>query len=114
MPNNTGKVYYILVGKELWLADKSGNLLENVTGQYQGQRLDPFVLASILRNIGRESTLTNWYWRIANYLSDRLDIRLKEEDRGTKHSPGESINAPETKGIGIESTLHKFSDESGG
>lgn len=69
---------YVLINERLWTTGPDGTVINDVTNQYKGKNLDPIILASILRNLGREMTLSNWYWRAAHYLAERLDIRLKD------------------------------------
>lgn len=78
------KKQYVLVHNRLWFADFSGNLIEDITEQNHDVNLDPVILASILKNLGREMTLSSWYWRTANYLTERLDIKLKHNSDSTE------------------------------
>ena len=81
---DSDKRRYVLINERLWTAGPDGSVIEDVTDQHKGRNLDPFILASILRNLGREMTLTNWYWRMGYYLTERLDVRLKEPSEYTE------------------------------
>ena len=79
--NSTIRKKYILVGEKLWIVGPGEALLEDVTEQHRGKCIDPVILASVLRNLGREMTLTNWHWRMAYYLTERLDVKVRDAPR---------------------------------
>jgi len=70
-------VRYALINERLCQTAPNGDIVADVTKENFGKNIDPQILASVLRNLGKEMTLNNWAYRMAYFLSERLDIRLR-------------------------------------
>lgn len=70
-------IRYALIGEKLMQIAPNGDILKDITEESLGKNLDPEIFALVLRNLGKEMTLGNWNYRMAYFLCERLDIRLR-------------------------------------